>query len=89
MKRRIALGNFVLSTQDVDFNEMFIKAQQIRSAFCQQYNDVFENLDGTQKGVDVLLSPNAVGEIPTVSSIHNGEIDAIVGEYSQDYYTVP
>lgn len=33
VKRRIALGNFVLSTQDVDYNEMFLKAQKIRRVF--------------------------------------------------------
>ena len=90
VKRRIALGNFVLSTQDVDFNEMFIKAQKIRRLFWEQYNDVFNYSDDlSSQGVDILLSPNAVGEIPTVSAIQNGEIDAVVGEYSQDYYTVP
>mmetsp|Transcript_18560 Transcript_18560/g.16443 ORF Transcript_18560/g.16443 Transcript_18560/m.16443 type:complete len:125 (+) Transcript_18560:423-797(+) len=69
---------------------MYIKAQKIRRVFCQQYNDVFtKSVDSCGKGVDILLSPNAVGEIPTVSSILNGEIDPVVGEYSQDYYTVP
>jgi aspartyl-tRNA(Asn)/glutamyl-tRNA(Gln) amidotransferase subunit A len=82
VKRRIALGNFVLSTQDVDYNEMFIKAQKIRRLFCQQYND-------TMKEVDILISPNAVGDIPTVEEVRSGKIDAIVGEYSQDYFTVP
>jgi aspartyl-tRNA(Asn)/glutamyl-tRNA(Gln) amidotransferase subunit A len=82
VKRRIALGNFVISTQDVDFNEMYLKAQKIRRLFCQQY-------DETMQKVDILLSPNAVGDIPKIKSILNGDIDPIVGEYSQDYFTVP
>ena len=35
------------------------------------------------------VSPNAVGDTPTVKSIKSGKIDPIVGEYSMDYFTVP
>jgi len=82
VKRRIALGNFVLSTQDVDYNEMFLKAQKIRRLFCQEYSS-------TLSEVDILISPNAIGDIPTVESVTSGKIDPILGQYSQDYYTVP
>ena len=66
VKRRIALGNFVLSTQDVDYNQMFLKAQQIRRLFCHEYTTAMNK-------VDIMISPNAVGDTPTVESIKSGK----------------
>jgi len=59
VKRRVLLGNFLLSSRFEDFNEKVIEAQKIRRLLVEEYCRVFE-----QEGLDVILSPVAIGEEP-------------------------
>ena len=48
-----------------------------------------EEYHEAMKQVDVMISPNSASDIPSANDLRTGKLDAIVGEYSQDYYTTP
>lgn len=75
VKRRIMLGNFVLSSEHYD--KYYVKAQNMRKAICAQTDELFED-------VDLLLTPTA----PTTAPLHGAFDNDILSAYSSDIYTV-
>ena len=84
VKRRVILGNFLLSSRFEDFNEKVIDAQKIRRLIIEEYCTMFE-----QNNIDFILSPVAIGELPPkIDDILNQkEKKNPVYEYKMDYYT--
>ena len=84
VKRRVILGNFLLSSRFEDFNEKVIEAQKIRRLLIDQYCKVFE-----EKNLDFIISPVAIGELPPKINdiINQKEKKNPVYEYKMDYYT--
>lgn len=86
VKRRIKLGNFVLSADA--FDNYYLNAQRARSAIIQDFNELFRlsNVRNTSEaspdGVDVLIHPTAVSGPPHLSSQDTAD-------YSQDLLTTP
>ena len=83
VKRRVILGNFLLSSRFEDFNEKVIEAQKIRRLIIDEYCKVFEG-----NKLDLILSPVALGEAPKIEDVLNQtEKKNPVYEYKMDYYT--
>ena len=59
VKRRVLLGNFLLSSRFEDFNEKVIEAQKVRRLLIEEYCKVFED-----NQLDFIISPVAIGEEP-------------------------
>ncbi|MDH5464627.1 MAG: Asp-tRNA(Asn)/Glu-tRNA(Gln) amidotransferase subunit GatA [Thiovulaceae bacterium] len=74
VKRRIMLGNFVLSSGYYD--AYYVKAQKVRQKIKQEYNDVF-------KDVDLILSPVAPS-----TAFKIGEKEDPLDMYLSDMYTI-
>ena len=74
VKRRIMMGNFVLSSGYYD--AYYVKAQKIRAKIQEDYNKVFAN-------VDLILSPVA----PT-TAWKSGEKEDALEMYLSDMYTI-
>ncbi|TNV79929.1 hypothetical protein FGO68_gene2537 [Halteria grandinella] len=84
VKRRVILGNFLLSSRFEDFNEKVIDAQKIRRLIIEEYCSVFE-----KGNIDMIISPVVIGERPPKISdvIGQSEKKNPVYEYKMDYYT--
>ncbi len=74
VKRRILLGNFVLSSGYYD--AYYVKAQKVRHLIRDAYNAVFDE-------ADVILSPVAPSVAPKLGSIHDP-----LEMYKSDMYTL-
>ena len=74
VKRRILLGNFVLSSGYYD--AYYIKAQKVRHLIRDHFSDVFEQ-------ADMILSPVAPSVAPKLGSIHDP-----LEMYKSDMYTL-
>ena len=74
VKRRILLGNFVLSSGYYD--AYYVKAQKVRRLIKQDFERVFEN-------ADLILSPVAPNTAPKV-----GELEDPMQMYLSDMYTI-
>ncbi len=74
VKRRILLGNFVLSSGYYD--AYYVKAQKVRRLIKQDFERVFES-------ADLILSPVAPGTAPKV-----GELEDPMQMYLSDMYTI-
>ncbi len=74
VKRRILLGNFVLSSGYYD--AYYVKAQKVRHLIRDEYNKIFE-------GADLILSPVAPSVAPKLGSIHDP-----LEMYKSDMYTL-
>ncbi len=74
VKRRILLGNFVLSSGYYD--AYYVKAQKVRSLIKEEYKSVFED-------VDLILSPVAPTTAPKF-----GALDDPLEMYLSDIYTI-
>ncbi|PAF44240.1 Asp-tRNA(Asn)/Glu-tRNA(Gln) amidotransferase subunit GatA [Helicobacter sp. 11S02596-1] len=74
VKRRIMLGNFVLSSGYYD--AYYIKAQKIRQAIKKQYEEIFSD-------TDMILSPVAPSVAPSFGSMHSP-----LEMYLSDIYTI-
>ena len=74
VKRRILLGNFVLSSGYYD--AYYVKAQKVRHLIRDEYNKIFEE-------ADLILSPVAPSVAPKLGSIH-GPLEM----YKSDMYTL-
>lgn len=74
VKRRILLGNFVLSSGYYD--AYYVKAQKVRHIIKEEYAKIFED-------VDLILSPVA----PTVANKF-GELASPIEMYLSDIYTI-
>ena len=74
VKRRILLGNFVLSSGYYD--AYYVKAQKVRHLIKDEYNKIFEE-------VDLILSPVA----PTTANKF-GELEDPLKMYLSDLYTI-
>jgi len=74
VKRRILLGNFVLSSGYYD--AYYVKAQKVRRLIKQDFERVFE-------GADLILSPVAPGTAPKI-----GELEDPMQMYLSDMYTI-
>ena len=74
VKRRIMLGNFVLSSGYYD--AYYVKAQKVRHLIKENYAKIFED-------VDLILSPVA----PTVANKF-GELSSPIEMYLSDIYTI-
>ncbi|WP_294966599.1 Asp-tRNA(Asn)/Glu-tRNA(Gln) amidotransferase subunit GatA [Sulfurimonas sp.] len=74
VKRRILLGNFVLSSGF--YEAYYVKAQKTRHMIKDQYNKIFED-------VDLILSPIAPGIAPKF-----GELENPMDMYLSDLYSI-
>jgi len=74
VKRRILLGNFVLSSGYYD--AYYVKAQKVRHLIRDEYNKIFEE-------ADLILSPVAPSVAPKLGSIHDP-----LEMYKSDMYTL-
>ena len=74
VKRRIMLGNFVLSSGY--YEAYYVKAQKTRHIIKDEYNKIFED-------VDLILSPIAPGVAPKF-----GELDNPMDMYLSDIYSI-
>jgi len=74
VKRRILLGNFVLSSGYYD--AYYVKAQKVRHLIKEEYNRIFEE-------VDLILSPVS----PTTANKF-GELEDPLAMYLSDIYTI-
>ena len=74
VKRRILLGNFVLSSGY--YEAYYVKAQKTRHMIKDQYNKIFEE-------VDLILSPIAPGTAPKF-----GELSNPMDMYLSDLYSI-
>jgi len=74
VKRRIMLGNFVLSSGYYD--AYYVKAQKVRHLIRDEYNRIFEE-------ADLILSPVAPSVAPKIGSIHDP-----LEMYKSDMYTL-
>ncbi|PAF52756.1 Asp-tRNA(Asn)/Glu-tRNA(Gln) amidotransferase subunit GatA [Helicobacter sp. 13S00477-4] len=74
VKRRIMLGNFVLSSGYYD--AYYLKAQKIRKVIKRQYEEIFND-------ADLILSPIAPNIAPEFGSIHSP-----LEMYLSDIYTI-
>ena len=74
VKRRIMLGNFVLSSGYYD--AYYVKAQKVRHLIRDAYNRIFEE-------ADLILSPVAPSVAPKMGSIHDP-----LEMYKSDMYTL-
>jgi len=74
VKRRIMLGNFVLSSGYYD--AYYVKAQKVRHLIRDEFNAVFEE-------ADLILSPVAPSVAPKIGSIHDP-----LEMYKSDMYTI-
>ena len=74
VKRRILLGNFVLSSGYYD--AYYIKAQKVRHLIKDEFNSIF-------KDADLILSPVAPTTAPKIGSIHDP-----LEMYKSDMYTI-
>ena len=82
VKRRVVLGNFLLSSKFESFNEKVRRAQKIRRLLITQWCEMMESND-----IDLVVSPTTVGaEPPLISSLTNAEPDP-VKEFKMDYFT--
>ncbi|TIB76574.1 amidase signature enzyme [Wallemia mellicola] len=86
VKRRIELGNFVLSADA--FDNYYLNAQRARTAIVEDFDRLFRlpnvrsKNDNYDLGVDVLIHPTAVSGPPKVNS-------SDTTDYSQDVLTTP
>ena len=74
VKRRILLGNFVLSSGYYD--AYYVKAQKVRHLIRDEFNAIFEE-------ADLILSPVAPSVAPKIGSIHDP-----LEMYKSDMYTL-
>lgn len=74
VKRRILLGNFVLSSGYYD--AYYVKAQKVRHLIRDEFNAIFED-------ADLILSPVAPSVAPKIGSIHDP-----LEMYKSDMYTI-
>ncbi|MEA3370796.1 MAG: Asp-tRNA(Asn)/Glu-tRNA(Gln) amidotransferase subunit GatA, partial [Campylobacterota bacterium] len=74
VKRRIMLGNFVLSSGY--YEAYYVKAQKTRHMIKDEYNKIFES-------ADLILSPIAPGTAPKF-----GELDNPMDMYLSDIYSI-
>ncbi len=74
VKRRILLGNFVLSSGYYD--AYYLKAQNVRHLIRNEFNAIFEE-------ADLILSPVAPSVAPKI-----GEIEDPLEMYKSDMYTI-
>ena len=74
VKRRILLGNFVLSSGYYD--AYYLKAQKVRHLIRDEYRAIFEE-------ADLILSPVAPGVAPKIGQIHDP-----LDMYKSDMYTL-
>jgi len=74
VKRRILLGNFVLSSGYYD--AYYLKAQKVRHLIRDEFNKIFED-------ADLILSPIAPDVAPLLGSIHDP-----LEMYKSDMYTI-
>lgn len=74
VKRRILLGNFVLSSGYYD--AYYVKAQKVRHLIRDEFNAIFED-------ADLILSPVAPFVAPKIGSIHSP-----LEMYKSDMYTI-
>ncbi|CDW89865.1 UNKNOWN [Stylonychia lemnae] len=86
VKRRVLLGNFLLSSRFEDYNEKVIESQRVRRLLIQQYCKVME-----ENQLDIIISPVSIGiEPPKINDILNDNKGAQknpVFEYKMDYFT--
>lgn len=86
VKRRIELGNFVLSADA--FDNYYLNAQRARTTIIEDFDRLFRlpnvrsKNDSYDLGVDVLIHPTAVSGPPKVDS-------SDTTDYSQDVLTTP
>lgn len=59
VKRRVTLGNFLLSSKFDDFNDKVRLGQKIRRMLIDQWNTQME-----EKDIDVVISPTTIGFEP-------------------------
>ncbi|TPX65064.1 glutaminyl-tRNA synthase (glutamine-hydrolysing) [Spizellomyces sp. 'palustris'] len=97
VKRRIMLGTFVLQANS--YTSYFLQAQKLRRLVQSDFDNVFAKPNplrsadscshNSAKGVDVLLTPSAMGAAPLLADIANDTSETSVNEYADDALTIP
>ena len=87
VKRRVMLGNFLLSSKFEAYNEKVRTAQKVRRMLITQFTKELED-----KQIDFLISPTTIGEEPKrISDVLSPKPDAAganpVSEFKMDYYS--
>ena len=87
VKRRVMLGNFLLSSKFDKYNEKVRTAQKVRRMFISEWCEALEKND-----IDVVISPTTIGEEPTmiedvVGKNVNTKTRNPVFEFKMDYFT--
>lgn len=85
VKRRIMLGNFLLSSKYEQYNEKVRTAQKVRRMLIKQWSDALIEND-----IDIVISPTTIGEEPTriKDVLESTEAKNPIYEFKMDYYTV-
>ena len=82
VKRRVVLGNFLLSSKFESFNEKVRRAQKIRRLLITQWCTMMECND-----IDIVVSPTTIGEEPPlIRDLQTAKPDP-VKEFKMDYFT--
>lgn len=86
VKRRVVLGNFLLSSKFEQFNEKVRTAQKVRRMFITQWCEQMEKND-----IDVVISPTAIEEEPPIIADFykpkESKTANPVYEFKMDYFT--
>jgi Asp-tRNA(Asn)/Glu-tRNA(Gln) amidotransferase A subunit family amidase len=86
VKRRVVLGNFLLSSKFEHFNDKVRTAQKVRRMFISQWCEELEKHD-----IDVVISPTTIEEEPPVIADFykpkESKTANPVYEFKSDYYT--
>ncbi|CAK7901019.1 glutamyl-tRNA(Gln) amidotransferase subunit A, mitochondrial [[Candida] anglica] len=92
VQKRILLGNYTLSS---DSGNHYMKATQVRESLVKEFNQVFKfpnfllQEPGSISGCDVLLSPTAVGDTPSIEEYELRNKENPLHSYVNDLLTVP
>ena len=87
VKRRVMLGNFLLSSKFEQYNEKVRTAQKVRRMLIEQFTKELED-----KAIDFVISPTTIGEEPTrVADVLSPKPDSAaanpVSEFKMDYFS--
>jgi aspartyl-tRNA(Asn)/glutamyl-tRNA(Gln) amidotransferase subunit A len=87
VKRRVMLGNFLLSSKFEQYNEKVRTAQKVRRMLIEQWSKELED-----KAIDFVMSPTTIGEEPkriadVLSPRPGSESANPVAEFKMDYYS--
>ena len=92
VKRRLILGNYTLSS---DSGDHYARATLVREALVKEFDSIFRKpniLNGSKsnpEGVDLLLCPTCIGDVPTVEDYLAKDKQNFLTSYANDLMTIP